>query len=339
MFQSTHSHGSTTCQSVGLSTLLKISQPTLDQALQTFLFVGVGGKSDETAGWYRKKLTALVGALGPEIPIVSVMEADLLDWYAGLERRTSKWGSGSSHPPIEGKLSAETLHGYVRACRFFFKWLFERKVISENPAEHLPLPKVPRRGKSGISEANLLAILEAARSNVRDFAVLRFLEATGCRRGGVASLLLSDLNLDAADKRIRRRATVREKGDKERTVVMTEAALKAIQAWLEIRVCIADDHVFLGQVNGGDWKPLQEAGISEMVDRYKLRLGLKGKCSPHEWRHRWARKMLLDGMELSQVSQLLGHEDVSVTVRFYGQFTLDQLQAAYDRFTNTPEID
>ena len=320
------------CQTVGLSMLLKISQPTLDQALQTFLYVGVGGKSSETARWYRTKLSDLVNALGSETPIISVMEADLLDWFTSLELRSSRWGNNSSHPRVEGKLSSETLHGSVRACKFFFKWLFEHKVITENPAEHLSLPKIPRRGKSGISEANLKAILEAAQSNIRDYAVLRFLESTGCRRGGVANLLLEDLNLDAADQRIRRRATVREKGDKERTVVMTSTALTALIAWLEIRPAISDEHVFLGQSNGGEWKPFQEVGISEMVERYKLRLGLKGKCSPHEWRHRWARKRLLDGMELSQVSQLLGHEDVSVTVRFYGQFTLDQLQAAYDKF-------
>ena len=322
-----------TRERVGLSTLLKVSQPTLSQALQTFLYVGVGGKSSATARWYRAKLSDLVNALGSEIPIVSVMEADLLDWVTGLERRSSRWGKYSSHPQVEGKLSTETLHGSVRACKFFFKWLFEHKVISENPAEHLSLPKIPRRGKSGISEANLKAILEAAQSNLRDYAVLRFLESTGCRRGGVANLLLCDLNLDSGDPRIRRRATVREKGDKERTVVMTEAALNALQAWLNIRPVISDKHVFLGQSNGAEWKPFQEIGISEMIDRYKLRLGLSGKCSPHEWRHRWARKRLLDGMELSQVSQLLGHEDVSVTVRFYGQFTLDQLQDAYDKFT------
>ena len=320
------------CQTAGLSTLLKISQPTLDQALQTFLYIGVGGKSSVTARWYRTKLSDLVNALGSGIPIVSVMEADLLDWFTGLELRSSRWGNDSSHPRTEGKLSAETLHGYVRACKFFFKWLFEHKVIGENPAEHLALPKIPRRGKSGISEANLKAILEGARENLRDYAVLRFLESTGCRRGGVANLLLSDLNLDAADQRIRRRATVREKGDKERTVVMTPAGLAALQAWLEIRPTIDDEHVFLGQTNGGDWRPFAEAGISEMMGRYKLRLGLKGKCSPHQWRHRWARKRLMEGMELSQVSQLLGHEDVSVTVRFYGQFTLDQLQDAYDKF-------
>ena len=49
------------------------------------------------------------------------------------------------------------------ACKFFFKWLFEHKVIGENPAEHLALPKIPRRGKSGISEANLKAILAVAK--------------------------------------------------------------------------------------------------------------------------------------------------------------------------------
>src|SRR3972149_2398426 len=166
-----------TCQQVGLSTLLKISQPTLYQALQTFLYVGVGGKSSTTARWYRTKLMDLVNTLGSETPIISVMEADLLDWFAGLEIRSSRWGNHSSHPLAEGKLSTETLHGSVRACKFFFKWLFERKVITENPAEHLSLPKIPRRGKTGISEANLKAILEAAQSNVRDYAVLRFLES------------------------------------------------------------------------------------------------------------------------------------------------------------------
>lgn len=127
-----------------LSALLKAEQPTIDQALTTFLTVGMSGKADLTADWYKKRLTVLILALGPTMPVGTVMEADLLDWYSSLERRNVRWGGNSSHPEKAGKLSPDTLHSYVRACKFFFKWLFEHGVIQENPASHLKLPKLPK---------------------------------------------------------------------------------------------------------------------------------------------------------------------------------------------------
>ena len=143
--------------------------------------------------------------------------------------------------------------------------------------------------------------------------------------------MLSDLNLDSDNERIRRRVTVREKGDKERVVVMTAGALAALLAYLEVRPPCSDEHVFLGQAPGRPWKPITEVGISEILRRYKVRLGISGKTSPHQWRHRWCRKRLQDGMGLKQVSQLAGHEDIAVTAMFYGGFSIDELQDSYDK--------
>ena len=198
----------------------------------------------------------------------------------------------------------------------------------------LTMPKLPRQGRKGISEANLTAILEAAKGSLRDYALLRFLESTGVRRGGIEDLRLSDLDLDNPDERLRRRATVREKGEKERTVIMSREALRALLVWLEARPDVPYDHVFLGHSPGQPWHDLSVEGISGILSRYPRRLGIVGACSPHQWRHRWAHHRLHKGMELSQVSQLLGHEDVAITVRFYGQFTVDQLQEAYDRYSD-----
>ncbi|RJX17510.1 MAG: hypothetical protein C4575_12770 [Desulforudis sp.] len=326
----------------GIKTLLMASQPTLLQAVETFLQVGLAGRSPRTVEWYRKHLVPLAHDLGEEMTVGMVMEADLLDWYARLERRQVRW-EGSSRPTAKGRLAPDTLHGYVRAVRLLFKRLMQWGVILENPAAHLELPKLPRSGRPGISDSNVQAILHAAKDDIRDYALLRFLEASGCRRGGIANLQLGDLNLDNDNERLRRRATVHEKGAKERSVVLTPGALQALEAWLELRSKLEidspdDDHVFLGREHQGmPWRPMREDGISGVLRRYKERLDLRGSCSPHQWRHRWARKRLQEGMGLSQVSQLMGHEDVSITVRYYGQFTIDQLQDAYDRFVSDPK--
>jgi site-specific recombinase XerD len=44
--------------------------------------------------------------------------------------------------------------------------------------------------------------------------------------------------------------------------------------------------------------------------------------------------MLRKGLSLSQVSQILGHDDIQVTANFYGQFGLSHLQKAFDEYSD-----
>jgi integrase/recombinase XerD len=164
----------------------------------------------------------------------------------------------------------------------------------------------------------------------RDYALLRFLESTGARLGGVAGLLLDDLALDEPEPR-NRRAIVREKFDEERPVYMTPTALEAMQGWLAVRTAIADEHVFLGKVNGGEWQALGESGIYQVVKRFAILAGVKKNFSPHQWRHRFGRLLAQQGMSLGVIAQLMGHKNVSVTDRYYGQFADDERQREYDR--------
>lgn len=291
---------------------------SLGEAVQTFLRVELSGSSSETVLWYRRRLETLAADLGTARPLVSIFEADLLDYQARLGTR-------------QRKLSTATLRGHVRAIKRFFRWLHRKNVLPVDLSADMKLPRIPRQGKKGIADNSVRAILAEAKTNVRDYALLRFLEATGCRRAGVAGLLLSDLNLDHPDPRIQRRALVREKGDKERTVLLTPGALAALRAWLSARPQVADDHVFLGREPGEGWHALTPCAVSGILRRYKVRLGLTGPCSPHQWRHRFCRKRLQEGMDLSRVSQLAGHEDPTITIKFYGGFAVDDLQDGYDQ--------
>lgn len=306
-------------------------QATLGEAVEAFLRTEMLGKSAATCDWYEKRLRPLADWLGVDRPLTGVLEGELFSWYEQLQYREQRYPGGKSRPEIAGRLATDTLHGYVRACKRFFKWLARRGILAVDLSADLKLPRLPRRSKKGVTDVDAAAILFEAKGNARDTAILRFLEATGARRGGVAELRLSDLNLEAAEQRHRRRVSVREKGDLERTVLLTSTALKALETWLLERPEIDDDHVFLGKVKGGDWRPLSEAGVSAILRRYKERLGIAGRVSPHQWRHRFCRKRLQEGMNLKEVSQLAGHASTVVTSLFYSDFDIDDLQDSYDR--------
>ncbi len=313
-----------TLQEIDLKSVLALaSDVTIGQAVRAFMLAETSRLAAATQTWYEMRLSALAKELGKERALADVIEADLMAWSGRLDQR---------------RLSPATRRGHIRAAKRLFKWLFRKGVLNVDLSADLKLPRMPRTGKKGISETNVRLILEATRTEPRDYALLRFLEATGCRRAGVANLLLSDLNLDVMDPRLRRRVSVREKGAKERTVLLTPNALAALERWLELRPETSDQHVFIGREPGEDWHPLHPDAVSGILRRYKERLELVGPCSPHQWRHRFCRKRLQEGMDLSRVSQLAGHEDPSITVLFYGGFSVDDLQDGYDQKVEDLEI-
>jgi len=313
-----------------LATALELD---LSNAVETFIALDLADKAPATRRWYAHRLHDLAEMLGNR-PLVTVLEVDLLAWKAQLIRRDTLYQGKTTRPAEAGNLSPQTVSGYVRAARRFFRWLFEHDFLPDNPARSLKPPRKGRIGEKGISDADAGKMLAAAYDSPRDYAILYFVSDTGCRLGGVTHLALGDLFLDHPKPEMRRVALVREKGDKTRPVVMTEGGLAALNRWLEVRPADSGfDAVFLGRCPGTPWHPLQEAGIYGIFKRYALASGASsGAWSPHQWRHRFGRRMAANGMNLGTLSQLMGHSTSSVTVEHYGMFSVSHLQEAYDRF-------
>jgi site-specific recombinase XerD len=291
--------------------LKEIGEASLFDVIATFLKIDLAGKSDATVKWYRDRLLAMGEYLGFERPYSEITEADLLIWHA--------WITGK-----ERGLARDTQRGHVRACKRLFKWASDMGGMPD-PAMRLKAGSPRRFVRRGISESNFNRMLEAAKENPRDRALMLFLAASGARRGGAANLRLSDLDLDA------RQVIVKEKGDQEGTVYLTEDAVEALNAWLAVRPACKDDHVFLGRCNGQDWHGLTPAGITEIMKRYKKRLGLQGSCSPHQFRHRLGRRLSERGVTMGTIAQIMRHKDPSVTVLHYGGLGNHEIQYVYDR--------
>lgn len=278
---------------------------TVSRALSLFLLSLEGIKSPATITWYRQRLAGLETQLGRK-GIGQVKVSDLRKWRAALSQRR--------------KLSVWTLHGHVRAARRLFAWLVQEGRLKVSPAKRLELPRLTYEPRKGIEYNDMLKMIAAARGSPRDYALVLFLADTACRCGGVVNLKVEDLEL------ARSRATVIEKGSKARTVYLHRPTCLAMRAYIGGR---KTGPVFLNQWTGEGLKP---SGIYQVLERLAAAAGVTKRWNPHSWRHGAARGMLRRGANLAQVSQILGHTDVSVTVRFYGSFVDEELAAAHARY-------
>lgn len=305
----------------------------LIEVISIFLASMKGVKSASTVKWYKQRLNTLASFLGEETAIESITVHQLRMWRGTISDRSTRYTGHPTRAEEAGGLSRITLHGYVRSVRRFFTWLVEEGILKNNPSSRFELPQVERRPKTGISDRDQTIMLEfAKRLSLRDYAILMFVSDTGCRAAGIAGLQLKDLDIT------RRRATVYEKGrggnGKGRTVYFLPDTASVLREWLSQR--IKDNHGFVfSSAHGGG---LTSTGVYLIFKRIAKEAGVKGKWSPHQWRHWRARKWAQGGMNLGIVAQLLGHTDVKVTSEYYGSFADADLQQAHLKYTLTGKI-
>ena len=307
----------------------------ITEAVDLYISSMVGVKADTTVQWYQDMLNYLQRGFPKNAEIDRFTIADLRDWRRRLVERDTKHRGGAKDDTIAGKLSPWTIYGAVKCCKAFFRWLVAEGVITTNPAARLEVPKMPKPTRTGVTDDVVDLFIQEAKSNPRDLALVLFIRDTGCRVGGAAGTKLSDLSINSKDEKIQRRVRVVEKGNKERYVFLKDRSLKALKMWLEIRPNFARpdvENVFVSISQDDRGMPLKPNGISQIFRRMAKKTGVGKSYSPHQWRHRYARKMISQGANLKQVSEAMGHSSITVTSDFYGSLTVDQIQDAVDKY-------
>ena len=280
-----------------------------EEAIEVFLEAKVGVRAPKTIKWYKGNLKLFLDFIGENKEIESVSIHDLRRWRAKLTRQ---------------KLTPWTIHGYLRAVKYFFNWLNNEKILNTNPTKRLELPRLPKIPRQGILDIDRDSMLEAARSfeRPRDYAILIFAATTGCRENGLATLKVRNLDIENMQ------ALVTEKGMKSRIVFFEEGTKNALIKWLEIRSTASNENVFITR----EGEPLTTSGIYQVFKRIALRAGVRKKWNPHQWRHAFARNFLKNGGDIGILSQLLGHSDIRVTLDHYGGLTNGELQTAHSKY-------
>jgi len=218
-------------------------------------------------------------------------------------------------------LAPVSLRAIIFALRSFFAYLSYRGIISDNPADHLQLPPLPKRERLPPPPENVSRLFNTPITTPRDRATLHLLVDCGLRLGELRTIRLSDIDFANAQ------VTVIGKGNKQRTVPFTTATALALHAYI---TTLPSDTAWLFPGRPPS-NPLCPRPIQE---RFNVLCDAAGvpRFSPHQLRHFFATYMLNSGANLKVVSNLLGHAHASTTTDVYWHVVdADQRRSEHQR--------
>jgi len=234
---------------------------------------------------------------------------------------------------IKRGCSPETCNIRLASLRAFLKYLGSRDIsmlyLSES-ASRIQRRKQTRKGVTGISKKAVQTLLSvpnlSEKSGRRDLALMIVIYSTAARLDEILSLKVEQLHLDGDKPNV----TVIGKGNKIRTLYLLPKAVAHLKKYL--REYHGDSpnpnaYVFYSR-NAGLFGKLSQTAVSkrltiqakkahEICDEVPLDL------HAHQLRHAKASHWLEDGMNIVQISFLLGHEQLQTTM-VYLDITTEQ---------------
>ena len=226
-------------------------------------------------------------------------------------------------------VSTITINNYIRNLRVFFNYLERNYIIKKNPMKRVRQLKSNREPKVYLTDDELRKLLSkfdrSYFSEHRDYVMILLMLDSGMRLGECSTLLVSDLELSR--KRINLRAE-ETKGRKERTVFFSPKTEKALRSWLQYKDrYVESDYLFPVKEHGGS---IGVGNFEGNFRKYIARAGLNEEYTPHCLRNNFAKRCLMNGMDIYTLSKILGHSSVTVTEQAYLDINEDDMSSTAD---------
>lgn len=225
---------------------------------------------------------------------------------------------------------ATTVSRHIVSIRAFFHYLVIEDVIIHNPSVYMEAPKQEKKLPCILSEAVTSSLLEAPNritaSGKRDKAMLELIYATGIRVTELVSLNTEHINMQL--NYIQCIGT----GLKERIVPFGRMAADALTDYMEVG---RDEHLtqrdsdsalFLNHLG----TRMTRQGFWKMIKKYAKEAGIQEDITPHMLRHSVAAHLLDNGADIRSVQELLGHADISTTLK-YTQVSKTRMKDVYTK--------
>lgn len=202
----------------------------------------------------------------------------------------------------------------LSALKSFFKYCHQqKKIIDIDPTANIGGPKLGQRQPKYLTLEESQELLHAAyesgsKNNERNYCIVVIFLNCGIRLAELRGINVKDIHGN--------KLTVIGKGNKERTVYLTDACLDALKDWEDKRKNIKidkNDQDALFVSNRG--KRISDDAVQYAVKKLFAEIGLDTtKYSVHKLRHTAATLMYKYGnADIRSLCAILGHESVSTT--------------------------
>ncbi len=243
-----------------------------------------------------------------DLTIETVKKITLNDIHAFISFLTREYNSKST-----------TRARKVSTIRIFFKYLSRKeKLIDVNPAQDLETPKLDKRLPKYLSLDDSRKLLEITsnednRNAERDYAIITLFLNCGMRLSELVGINTNDI--DFGDCKL----NVVGKGNKERTIYLNKACIKALDEYIKVKPKQGIKHdnkysekaLFLSERK----TRISNRTVESIVTKQLQAAGLDTKkYSVHKLRHTAATLMYQYGnVDIRALQELLGHESISTT--------------------------
>ena len=235
------------------------------------------------------------------------------------------------------RCSSATCNNRLASLRAFLKYLGDRDVsllYLYETASRINRLKEPRRRINGMSKDAVQMLLTtpdvSTVSGRRDLALIITIYSTAARLNEVLSMKISQLHLDCKKPNI----SVIGKGNKVRTLYVLPKAVAHLKHYIKEHHGEAPDptaYVFFSR-NTGKYGMLSQTAVSKRLKLHaeaanRLCAEVPKGLHAHQLRHAKASHWLEDGMNIIQISFLLGHEQLETTMVYLDVSTEQELAA------------
>ena len=313
---------------------METKRPSLDRLVKSYLMCcQAEGKSPKTIEWYWANLKRLCGFLrcrGYSLQVEDVGVAEIREFIYYLQHEAVRWAN-SRRIEDSSNLSPYSVQGYVRSIKAFWSWLTLEGYASQNVMYRLRLPKVPKKVVATFTPEQIdnllrMADVKTARG-FRDRLIILILLDTGIRLSELVGLRLEDVDFEQSC------FLVNGKGGKERIVPFGAEVRRTLWRYLShFRESLDGPkahEVFVSEQGYG----LRPRAVQSMLRRLGQKAGISGvRCSPHTFRHTFAKQYLMYGGDVFSLQRILGHSSLEV-VKMYVNLASSDISIQHRKFS------
>jgi len=220
----------------------------------------------------------------------------------------------------------------LRAIRSFFNFLEKERMITENPAKELSLIQQKKEVIETFSREQLRTILRQPNletfTGLRDYTLMLFLVETGVRVRELTEISVRDIRWEDSQ------VLINGKGYKDRLVPIQTTTKRQLRKYIAVRGDVKSDALFVTIDN----TPLTIRQVQERISKYGRMANIKDvRCSPHTFRHTFAKMSVQNGADVFALQAVLGHTSLEMVRNYVNLFSSDVFES-HKRFSPVEKL-
>lgn len=215
-----------------------------------------------------------------------------------------------------------TVNIRLNTLRAFLNWAYEKQYVSE--PLHLKIKKVTvdENDVRFFTEEQVRSLLEVPDKRYypgyRNYCMMLVMLDNGIRSKELLSVRWEDIDFLHGEIRLNGKQTKNRKFRRVPLCQKTVAALKRLKD--ESKRLFSNPEYAFVSIRG---KQLDASTIRHYFQEYGELAGIDGPCSPHMFRHTFARMYILRGAGMVDLQEVLGHSTLEMSRKYVHIFSQD----------------